>query len=116
VGLAHQGAAVRVEADGQEVQHHLVTQSLQLGAVVDGGQRMEVDDGVDRLVAVLERDVVLLLAEVVAEMRGAGRLDATEHALAARGRIGRARGRGLAHRTASVTHPNWRSRGAAGYG
>ena len=68
VRLADQGAALRVEAHGQQVEHHLVGQLAQLCAIVDGGHGVQVDDAVDRLVLVLQPDVVHLRAEVVAQV------------------------------------------------
>ena len=68
--------------DGEQVEDHLVGQAPQLGAVVDRGEGVVVDDAVDRLVLVLQRDVVHLGAEVVAEVRRAGGLDPAEDPLA----------------------------------
>ncbi len=93
VRLTDQRAAVGVEADGEQIKHHLVRQPPHLRTVVDGGHGVVVDNAVDRLVPVLERDVVELRAEVVAQVRGAGGLDPAEDALT----DGR-----LAHRRASV--------------
>ena len=93
VRLADQRAALRVEAHREQVEHHLVRQLAHLGPIVDGGHGVVVDDRVDRLVLVLERDVVDLRPEVIAQVRGPGRLDSAEDALAD-GRLG--------HRTASV--------------
>jgi len=70
VGLADQGAALRIEPHRQQVEDHLVRQLAHLLAVVDRGHGVVIDDRVDRVVPVLERDVVDLRAEVVAQVRG----------------------------------------------
>ncbi len=102
VGLADQRAALRVEADCQQVKHHVVRQLPQLRPVVDGGEGVHVDDAVDRVVLVLQAHVVDLGAEVVAQVRGAGGLDAGEDTLADRGLRGVGSGGDLAHRRPSV--------------
>ena len=76
VGLADQSAALRVQADRQQVKHHVVRQLPQLRPVVDGGEGVHVDDAVDRVVLVLQAHVVDLSAEVIAQVRGARGLDA----------------------------------------
>ena len=55
-------AAVRVEAHGQQVQGHVAGQLAELLAVMDGGEGVVVDDGVDRVVLVLQGDVIALRA------------------------------------------------------
>ncbi len=97
VGLADQGAAPRIEAHGKQVEHHLVRQPPQLGTVVHGGQRVVVDDSVDRVELVLHADVVDLRAQVVPQVRGPGRLDPAEDALVQRTGRGLASVEGLAH-------------------
>ena len=107
IGLAYERAAVRVETHGQQVESHLAGQLPELVAVVDRGQGVVVDDGVDRVVLVLERHVVPLGAEVVAEMARAAGLDAGEHPFPA-GRVSTAgRRRSIAHRPAECTGPDF---------
>ena len=116
VGLADERAASRIEADGEQVEHHLVGQPAQLGAVVDRGQRVQVDDAVDRLVLVLQRHVVHLGAEVVAEVRRAGGLDPAEDALPHRAFGGARSVEGLAHGTSECTPRVVTIRPGRGYG
>ena len=84
VGLDEEGAAVRVEAERQECRRHLAGPAPQHVRVMGRGQRVVVDDAVDRLVLVLEADVVPDRAQVVAEMDGPGWLDAAERPAANR--------------------------------
>ena len=51
-----------------------------LGRVLRHGDRVQVDDAVDRLAAVLPLDVLADRPDVVAEVLAAGRLDAAEDA------------------------------------
>ena len=82
VGLADQRRALGVDPNGEQVEDHLVRQPTEERPVVDGGERMKVDDGVDRVIPILERHVVHLRPEVVAEVRRARWLDAGEDPLA----------------------------------
>ena len=68
IRLTDQGAPFGVESDGQQVEDHLVCEPAQLGAVVDGGERMQIHDAVDGVVLILERDVVDLGTQVVPEV------------------------------------------------
>ena len=43
------------------------------------GQRMQVDDAIDAVIAILQRDELADRAEIIAEMQIAGRLDAGKH-------------------------------------
>ena len=105
VGLADQGASFRVEAHGQQVEHHVVGEAPHLLAVVDRGQGVHVDDAVDRVVLVLQLDVVDLRSQVVAQVRRPRRLDPAEHTFAYRSRRCRlpaGLGDGGGHRRPSV--------------
>ena len=139
VGLAEEDAALGVEAGGEQDRRRVVEALAQLGRVEGDRDRVQVDDAVDRLAAVLALDVLADRADVVAEVLAAGRLDAGEDAqvavatlIGARGyrqrssvrRIGRRRrrlgaqrpGTGPAHaaRWRGRTRPRWRraARGA----
>jgi len=48
-------------------------------------RRVVVDDAIDRVAVLLERDVVAERAQVIAQVRQAGRLDAGEDAVRSRG-------------------------------
>ncbi len=81
VGLAEEDAALRVEAGGDQDRGRVVQALAQLGGLVGDGDRVEVDDAVDRRVAaVLAVDVLADRADVVAEVLAAGGLDAGEDA------------------------------------
>ena len=69
---------LRVEAEGEQRGGHLARPAAQRVGVVEARQRVVVDDAVDRLVLVLERDVVADRAQVVAEVDDPRRLDAGE--------------------------------------
>jgi len=80
-GLQVDGAAGRVDADAQEVEHHAAHQARELGdllALRAGRQRVQVGDDDEALVAVLERDPVLQGADQVAEVQRTGRAIAGE--------------------------------------
>ena len=102
VALDEQRAALRVEAQGEQRGGHLARPLAQDGRVVRARQRVVVDDAVDRLVLVLQPDVVADRAEVVAEVGDAGRLDAGEDA---RRRLGRGQRRG---RRGELGRHGWR--------
>jgi hypothetical protein len=79
VRLAEEDRLVRVESQGQQVGRHLVRVAPDDLAIVGRGQRVVVDDAVDRVAALLQRDVVAEGAQVVAQVRQpARRLDARE--------------------------------------
>ena len=95
VALDEQRAALRVEPEGEQRGGHLAGLATQQVGVVQARQGVVVDDAVDRLVLPLELDVVADRAQVVADVRGARRLDAGEDARArGRGHHGRRGGRG----------------------
>jgi phosphoribosylglycinamide formyltransferase-1 len=84
--------ALRIEAGGEPVDHHVVDVLLDdLAVLVVRRQRMPVGDEVEAVVVGLQADPVLQRAVVVAEMQLAGRPHAGEDALA---RGGRGRGVG----------------------
>ena len=98
VRLAEEDRALGVEAQGEQAERHLVRVAPDELRVVGARQGVVVDDAVDRVVRVLHRDVVPEGAEIVADVRQPGRLDAAEDALApARKGLGHVGGRGLAH-------------------
>ena len=76
MALHEQGAALRIQAEGQEGGGHLAGLAPHPVRVVGAGEGVVVDDAVDRLDLVLEPNVIPDGAEVVADVRGAGRLDA----------------------------------------
>ena len=79
VGLAEQHAALGVQAGGDQERLEVVPALAQLGRVVVDGDRVEVDDAVDRRVAaLLAGDVLRDAADVVAQVLAPGRLDAGE--------------------------------------
>ena len=78
VALDEEGAALRVEAEGEERCRHVDRPLPQEDRVVGARQGVVVDDAVDRLVLPLQRDVVADRPEIVAEVDDAGRLDAAE--------------------------------------
>ena len=65
VALDEEGAALGVEADGQEVQGGVEGVGPQVSRVDLGGQRVEVDHAVEGVVAVLEGNPVSQGPEVV---------------------------------------------------
>ena len=79
VALAEQDAALGVEARADQDRGRVVDALAQLGRVVVDGDRVQVDDAVDRRVAaLLAGDVLDDRADVVAEVLAARRLDAGE--------------------------------------
>ena len=79
VALAEQDAAVRVQPRGHQDRGRVVHPLAQPGRVVRDGDRVQVDDAVDRQVgAVLPGDVVQDRADVVPEVLGPRGLDAGE--------------------------------------
>ena len=80
VGLAEEDAALGIEPGGEQDRRRVVEELAQLGGVVGHRDRVQVDDAVDRLAAVLALDVLADRADVVAEVLAAGRLDAGEDA------------------------------------
>jgi hypothetical protein len=68
VGLAEEDAALGVEARREQDCRRVVDKLGQLPRVERNGQRVQVDDAVDRLAAVLPRDVLDDRADVVAEV------------------------------------------------
>ena len=78
VGLAKEDAALRVEPGGDQDRGRVVEALAQLRRLVGDRDRVQVDDAVDRLAAVLALDVLADRADVVAEVLAPGRLDAAE--------------------------------------
>ena len=98
---------LRVEAEGQQRGGHLARLAAQRVGVVEARQGVVVDDAVDRLELVLERDVVADRAQVVAEVDDPRRLDAAEDPVRLECVVGRAGGAGPfgRHGSASVAAP-----------
>ena len=94
VALDEQRAALGVEPEGEQRGRHLPGPTAQQRGVVGAGQRVVVDDAVDRLVLVLEAHVVADRAQVVAEVDDPGRLDPGEDARLRGGRGERSGRRG----------------------
>ena len=78
--LGEEDRAFRVDAAGDVGGGQLAGGLAQLLRVLPDGDRMQVDDAVDRLVAVLHGAEAAQRAEVVAERQVARRLDAGEDA------------------------------------
>ena len=83
VALAEEDAALGIEPGGEQDRGGVVDALAQLGRVVVDGDRVQVDDAVDRrrrgsARAVLAVDVLADRADVVAEVLAPGRLDAAE--------------------------------------
>ena len=68
----------RVEPGGEQDRGRVVGELAQLGRVVGDGRRVQVDDAVDRLAAILALDVLADCTDVVAEVLASGRLYAAE--------------------------------------
>ena len=66
----------RVDAAGEERRGDLTDGTRKLGRVLPGCDRMQIDDAIDAVVAVLQFGKALDGAEVIAKMQVAGRLDA----------------------------------------
>ena len=60
VGLAEEDAALGIEAGGDQDRGRVVEPLAQLGRVLRDGDRVQVDDAVDRLAAVLALDVLAI--------------------------------------------------------
>ncbi len=81
VGLAEENAALGIEAGGEQDRRRVVDALPQGGRIPGNGERVQIDDAVDRRVAtVLPFDVLPDRPDVVAEVLLAGRLDAAEDA------------------------------------
>ena len=80
VALHEQDAALRVEAGGHEQRRELTAAVGELIALVRHRHRMEVDDAIHGVVAVLVVDPAANGPQVVAEMQVARGFDAGEHA------------------------------------
>ena len=85
VALAEEDAARRIEAGREQDRRGVVGALAQLHRVELDGDRVQVDDAVDGVAAVLPRDVLRDRADVVAEVLATGRLDAGEDAHGAGG-------------------------------
>ena len=92
IGLAEEDAALGVEARCEQDRRRVIDELGQLARVERNRQRVQVDDAVDRLAAVLQRDPLDDRADVVAEVLTPSRLDAGEgpHARQATGDLRRA--------------------------
>ena len=84
VALAEEHAAIGIEPGGEQRRGRVVDPLAQLRGVVGDGDRMQVDDAVDRVLPgpgvelVLPDHVLANRADVVAEVLAPGRLDAAE--------------------------------------
>ena len=76
--LGEDGRALGIEAGGEEHRGEVERSLAQVGGVVLDGDRVEVDDAEERVAELLGRGVLAEAAAVVAEVLGAGRLDAGE--------------------------------------
>ena len=84
VALAEEDAALGVEARGEQQRGEVVHAAPQLRRLIRDGGGVQVDDAEQRLAALLPLDVLADRADVVAEVLGAGGLDAGEDAHGAR--------------------------------
>ena len=80
VGLAEEDAAVGVEPGGYQDRRRVVHLVPELGRILGDRERVQVDDAVDRLAAILPLDVLADRADVVAEVLAPRGLDAAEDA------------------------------------
>jgi hypothetical protein len=80
VRLAEEDATGWIEPGGQQDRSRVVEALAEFGGVEPDRDGVEVDDAVDRLAHILERDVGADRPQVVAEVLATGRLDAGEHA------------------------------------
>jgi hypothetical protein len=81
VALTEEDAALRVEPGGEQDRDRVVDPRAELGRLVVEGDRVQVDDAVDRFAlgdAILALDVLTDRSDVVAEVLAPGRLDAAE--------------------------------------
>ena len=81
VGLPEEDAALGIEPGGDQDRGRVVEPLAKLGWVLRHGDRVQVDDAVDPLAALLPLDVLADRPDVVAEVLAAGGLDAAEDAL-----------------------------------
>jgi hypothetical protein len=80
IALAEEDAAARIQPGCEQRRGSVVDRLAQHRWFVGDRDRVQVDDAVDRLAAVLSRDVLGDRPDVVAEVLAAGRLDAGEDA------------------------------------
>ena len=80
VALAKQDAARRVETCGEQQCGEVIQAAAQLRGLIGDGDRVQVDDAIQRLAAILTGDVLADRADVVAQVLGARGLDAGEDA------------------------------------
>ena len=69
----------RIDAAGDERRGDLADGARQLGRVLPDRDRVQIDDAIDAVVAVLQLDEALDGAEIIAEVQVAGRLHAGEN-------------------------------------
>ena len=81
VALCVEDCFLRADTGSQQVDRGLTHVVPQLLGLRQRRQRVQIDDRVDALISVLQRDEVLDRAEVVADVLSAGRADAREHAI-----------------------------------
>src|SRR5689334_4906009 len=79
--LVEDDAVLGVDAGGDIRGGDLARRMAQLRRVLRLGQRVQIDDAEDALVIVLQRDPVADRAEIIAEMKIAGRLNAGKNAV-----------------------------------
>src|SRR5437667_450186 len=80
LALDEDGRALRVEAGGEEERGKRERRLAELGRVELDRDRVQVDDAEEGVALLLRRDVLADRADVVAEVLGAGGLDAGEDA------------------------------------
>ncbi len=80
VRLAKERGLFRIEAQREIREGHLAGVLLEEQRIVHGGQGVQVGDEVERLLIVLQLNVLADRAEIIAPMGKAGGLDSGEHA------------------------------------
>ncbi len=81
LALIEDDASLGIDAGGQISGGHLAGVSTQQGRVLPDGDGVQVDDAVDALVLVLQRNEVSDRTQVVAQVQVAGRLNAGKNPL-----------------------------------
>ena len=81
LALVEDDVLLRIDAAGDERRGHLADVARQLGRVLPDRDRVQVDDAIDAVVAVLQLHEFLDGAEIIAEMQVSGRLHAGKHTL-----------------------------------
>ena len=79
LALIEDDAPLRIDAGGKISRGDLARVCAQFGGVLPYGDGMQVDDAVDAIVVVLQRDEVSDRPEIVSQVQVTGRLNAGEY-------------------------------------